>query len=400
MKKIYKVGRTYSSSSKSSEGDQFKGWINIKNSGMNDAGIRHLKYVNLSSLKGQIPHVKYNSPNIKSPSVVYLPAYVVLLTSSRSGSNHNPWDDYINISDGEIIYWGDAKSCDKREFMDFYGNKILNVINDYRLLGERELMPPILHFSKQSSGKVTFNGLCVLEDLQIKAYYDGDKPIKNFCCNLCILDTHEVDVEWLHYRATIDDLTKLNDKAKTPDVWLSYIKKDVKRLNIYKRQIRKPKEQLPSDKNDMLILEELYNHSPEDFEKIIVALFREMTWITHKIEGTRITKDGGFDFWGEFVLPAPLKYRIRFLGEVKKYKRRRGVGPGDISRLVARLARDDYGIYMTTSYYTEQAQQEVLQDKYPVKLFSGIDVVNLFKELQLITNDHNINPEWLESVLK
>lgn len=404
IKRIYKIGSTYSSSLKNSEGDQFKGWINIENSGMNDSGIRHLKYVNLSSLKNELPHTIYYSnrntdKNQLSTSVVYLPAYVVLLTSHKSTSNHNPWDDYVNISDGEIIYWGDAKNCDRREFMDFYGNKVLNTINDYRLSGQREFIPPILHFSKHSSGRVTFNGLCVLEDLQIQSYYDHDQPIKNFRCKLCILDTHEVDVEWLHHRARIDDLKKLNDKEKTPEIWLNYIKKDVRRLNIYKSQIRKKEDQLPSNEQDMLILENLNNYSPTDFEKIIVALFRDITSITHKIEGTRAIKDGGFDFWGEFILPAPLNYHIRFLGEVKRYRQTNSIGPGQVSRLVARLGRDEFGIYITTSYYTEQAQQEVLQDRYPVKLFSGIDVVNLFKEAQLITDDHKINPQWLDSVL-
>lgn len=194
-------------------------------------------------------------------------------------------------------------------------------------------------------------------------------------------------------------MKKLNDKEKTPEIWLNYIKKDVRRLNIYKSQIRKKEDQLPSNKQDMLILENLNNYSPTDFEKIIVALFRDITSITHKIEGTRAIKDGGFDFWGEFILPAPLNYHIRFLGEVKRYRQTNSIGPGQVSRLVARLGRDEFGIYITTSYYTEQAQQEVLQDRYPVKLFSGIDVVNLFKEAQLITDDHKINPQWLDSVL-
>lgn len=398
MVKMYKLGHTYSSSQKGGRKDQFKGWINIKGSGMNDSGVRHLKYLNINSLKGELPCTQYR--NKSSISDVYLPAYVVLVTSHENKNRHNPWEDYVDISNGEIIYWGDAKKCDKREFLDFYGNRILNAINDYRLSGNREFMPPILHFSKHKSGFVVFNGLCILEDLQIQSYNDGKVPIKNFRCKLCILDAHEVDVEWLHYRATIDDLRKLNDRKKTPEVWLSYIKKNIRRLNIYKSQIRSQQDQLPSNDKDMSILKNLNNYTPEQFEKIIVALFRDITPITHKIEGTRATKDGGFDFWGEFLLPSPLNYHIRFLGEVKKYDVNKGIDPGKVSRLVARLGRDEFGIYITTSYYTKQTQQEVLQDRYPVKLFSGIDVVNLFKELQLITNDHEINTEWLENVFR
>ena len=43
---------------------------------------------------------------------------------------------------------------------------------------------------------------------------------------------------------------------------------------------------------------------------------------------------------------------------------------------------------MTTSYYTRQAQEEVLEDAYPVKLFPGIDLVRFLRELKLIVDDH------------
>ena len=49
---------------------------------------------------------------------------------------------------------------------------------------------------------------------------------------------------------------------------------------------------------------------------MIVALFRELTDITHHIQRTRRTGDGGFDFFGTFILPHPIKYEVKFRGEV------------------------------------------------------------------------------------
>ena len=81
---------------------------------------------------------------------------------------------------------------------------------------------------------------------------------------------------------------------------------------------------------------------------------------------------------GEFILPDPFKYPIKFKGEVKRHKS--GIGPKDVSRLVARLGRGEYGLFFTTSYFTSDAQKEVILDNYPVRLISGADLYDYFYE--------------------
>jgi restriction endonuclease Mrr len=93
-----------------------------------------------------------------------------------------------------------------------------------------------------------------------------------------------------------------------------------------------------------------------------------------------------------------MKYEIEFLGEAKKFARKSPVQPRHVSRLVARLNRGQFGIFVTTSYYTSQAQKEDLEDGYPVRLFSGNDLVNILKELRLV-HKGMIKKEWLETVL-
>ena len=103
-------------------------------------------------------------------------------------------------------------------------------------------------------------------------------------------------------------------------------------------------------------------------------------------------------FFGEFKLSSILEYRIKFRGEVKKWDIKRNVSPKDVSRLVARLKRGEYGIFVTTSTFSKQTQEEVLIDGYPVKLISGIDLVNMFKHLNLI-NDNSIKTYWVKNIL-
>jgi len=120
--------------------------------------------------------------------------------------------------------------------------------------------------------------------------------------------------------------------------------------------------------------------------------------ITHQISGTKKTGDGGFDFYGTFNLPRPINYKISFLGEVKRYGRDKAIDPKTLSRLVARLNRKEYGIFVTTSYFTPQAQKEVLSDAYPVHLISGQDLLNIMKDLNVIKQG-KLDTDWLDAVI-
>jgi len=102
--------------------------------------------------------------------------------------------------------------------------------------------------------------------------------------------------------------------------------------------------------------------------------------------------------FGFFRLPEPIDYLIRFKGEAKKWTKT-PVGPKDVSRLVARLQRGEYGLFFTTSSFTTQAQKEVIEDGYPVRLFSGLDIVNILKRANRVTGGH-IDKAWLATVLE
>jgi HJR/Mrr/RecB family endonuclease len=381
MQKTYRLGYDYiDTASIKNDSDQFLRWINIEGSGMrNSPGIRPLKFIN----------------NILEK----VPAYLILVTNDKSSGEKNPWDDIVDFTYGEILYWGDAKYHHIKKYNDFEGNTKLEIIYDLILENKLGLVPPILHFSKPETGIVRFNGLCTLEKLELTWFVDKytSLPIKNYRCHLRILDCEEVEVNWLHDRAKAKDLIKMDNYA--PKVWKDYKRGKISKLQVWKSKIRGTKDQLPREgTTEKKILDQLLSLSPSEFEAVIVSIFKQMKEVTHSITKTRATRDGGFDFFGHFTLPYPLSYDIRFLGEVKKYSRNIAVQPKHISRLVARLSRGQYGIFVTTSYYTKQAQEEVFEDGYPVKLISGIDLVIFLRELRLVQND-KLSETWLNSVI-
>jgi hypothetical protein len=360
------------------QGDEFSGWLSAdgRTIGMT-GGIRPRAYVR--------------------SMVTNLPAYVVLVTAKVAGTYANPWHDIIDDRAGVIRYWGDAKYSNREKSCDaFPGNKCLKGVYDELLVGDRSFLPPILHFSRPATGQVIFNGLCCLDSMELTWFEDAGRPIRNYRYSLSILDTEFVSVNWLKSRVVATGKEALTDGA--PSVWCDYLRGQTRRRQVWKAHVRTTREQLPDrGSSDEKVLRQLAELAPDQFEAVIVALFREMKSVEHSITQTRYVNDRGFDFFGTFTMPLPVGYEIPFRGEVKRWKQ--GVGVGEVSRLVARLRRGEYGIFVTTSYYTSQAQEEVLEDAYPVKLFSGVDLVRFLRELKLITGEQ-LREEWLASVVQ
>lgn len=373
----YRLGHDYrDTGSVSNPTDEFLGWINLPGSGMrNMGGIRPLKYV-----VGSAP----------------APAAIVLVTDERSaGSTSNPWDDLVDIRHGRIVYWGDAKFDPIRAVDAFPGNRALRQAFDQVLDGNLVAVPPILHFSKQMTGRLRFNGLCVLDRLELTWFEDHGRPVRNYRAHLTILDEEFVDVSWLRARMT-GHPGGLDTPA--PAAWRRYQKGVVDRLRVWAPLLRPAATQLPgAGSSDAHVLAQLVSLTPTGFEAAVVSILGELDEVRHNVTRTKPTADGGFDFVGSFTLPPPIQYEIPFRGEAKRYARTTAVGPKDVSRLVARLTRGQYGIFVTTSYFTRQTQEEVLEDRYPTTLIAGADLVRIMRELR-IAKSGRISESWLNAV--
>lgn len=374
----YRLGHGFRDKGSSNDPeDEFLRWINIPGSGIrNMGGIRPLKFTQLS-----LP----------------VHAYIVLVTVERSrGSAANPWEDLVDLPAGRIVYWGDAKFGNKT-VDEFTGNRALRSAWDQVLDNRREFIPPILHFSKPKVGTMRFNGLCVLDRLDL-TWFEDDRghPVRNYRSHLSILDEEFVDLDWLHNRARASSQSELASGG--PSAWRRYQAGMVDRLRIWAPSVRSKEAQVPTaGTSDRRIIDELVSMSPTEFEAAVVSVFRELEDVRHTITRTRPTADGGFDFFGNFILPPPMRYEIDFLGEAKKFSATTAVQPKHVSRLVARLGRGQYGLFVTTSYFTRQTQEEVLADGYPTSLIAGADLVGMMRELR-IARGANISPTWLKAV--
>jgi ABC-type lipopolysaccharide export system ATPase subunit len=86
-----------------------------------------------------------------------------------------------------------------------------------------------------------------------------------------------------------------------------------------------------------------------------------------------------------------------FALEAKAYGLANGVGVSDLSRLISRLKHRQFGVLVTTSYLAQQAYIELREDRHPVVVMSGGDIVEVLRG-QGIRSPAQVR-QWLEQIL-
>jgi hypothetical protein len=87
---------------------------------------------------------------------------------------------------------------------------------------------------------------------------------------------------------------------------------------------------------------------------------------------TRGAGDGGTDFVGRLDVGAgDAVARLVVLGQAKCVQPSTSISAEQIARVVARLRRGWIGVYVTTGVYSRAAQEEILDDQYPILLLDG-----------------------------
>ena len=171
-----------------------------------------------------------------------------------------------------------------------------------------------------------------------------------------------------------------------PASWKEWIKKGNSTLEKVRRRVSKlhtvtKAEQTPlSNSNEEKILREIYDYyqsRKSRFEGLAAAVAEkifvdtvgkyQVGWITPS------TSDGGADFYGRLDIGKGFgKAKLIVLGQAKCETLNSATGGNHIARTVARLKRGWIGMYVTTSFFSEAVQREVIEDEYPIMLVNGL----------------------------
>lgn len=325
----------------------------------------------------------------KRPSVDTLKLLVL-----KSNFNDPDWPDYIDTESGIFTYYGDNKDAKGIHDTPRQGNQILRNLFDARHSSiSFDHFPVILLFGGTGQYRdLRFLGLAVPgaqflgpdDDLVAiwRAKGTNNTRFQNYKSTFTILDVPIVTRQWIndikHGRAV--------SSVHAPKPWLEWLK-GRRYLPLYAPHsidIRSKEQQLPQSAEDsriLSILYEKYHKNPFDFESAAVQIARLFMPDIGPCEITRPWRDGGRDAVGTYRIGiGRSSIEVEFALEAKCYDPKgKGVGVRELSRLLSRLRHRQFGILVTTSYLASQAYTELKEDKHPVVIISGRDIVGILK---------------------
>lgn len=299
------------------------------------------------------------------------------------------WPDQLDETTGTFIYYGDNRHPGRLlHDTPRFGNQLLRQIFDWVHLGQRHLVPPILIFTTDATGKAfRFRGLAVpgspalaaTEDLVALWKTTEGQRFQNYKAVFTILDEAVIPRAWVHAvgRGEVSSLA--------PDTWKAWVGAGGIRPLMAPRSllVRSKAEQLPATPEDQALIEVIrqrYKDNPYGFEACAGALTRLLLPDVARLDLTRPWRDGGRDGIGRLRIGrSPAAIEVDFALEAKCYGANSAVGVREVSRLISRIKHREFGVLVTTSYVDRQAYQEVTDDGHPVILTAAQDIVGLLR---------------------
>ncbi|WP_424213945.1 restriction endonuclease [Streptomyces sp. BI20] len=347
------------------------------------------------------------------------PRPVILLRSSpaKAGTSQTPWHDTFDLEHGHVRYYGDHKATSKEEIGQTRGNAaMLAALARHRGLTpeDRAGAEPLLLFRGVSrngkpKGFVEFCGLGVIERAERIVQWSEDKalPFVNYVYDIALLDLSAegdaVDWDWiLARRRALADPSISNsvfDQPAVPASWRKWVEQGHTSLprtrrRVARARVRSLRAQRTAEDDPMAIdlrtVYEMFHDRKHDFEHVASAVaarvlggatgggYRE-GWVTRR------SGDGGADFVGRVDLGKGIAgTSLVVLGQAKCVKPTQAVSAEQIARVVARLQRGWIGAFVTTGVFSEAAQLEMVEDRYPIALIGGLDLI---RELRAMARD-------------
>jgi hypothetical protein len=209
---------------------------------------------------------------------------------------------------------------------------------------------------------------------------------QNYRATFTVLDVPAVSRAWID-----DILAGLPTSSNAPGAFIEWVDRGRYRPLEALRTIRwrSRDEQLPSSAEARQIMAAVHGHfasRPTEFEKCAALLARWVAPATVSIDVTRPWMDGGRDAVGQYRIGTGADaINVEFALEAKCFALEHGVGVRATSRLISRLRYRQFGMFVTTSFLSQQAYQEIRQDGHPIIVISAIDIARLLMEHGLTT---------------
>lgn len=333
---------------------------------------------------------------IKRSNETRVPAILIRSSPHKIGSETTPWQDIFDTDNGHIRYYGDNKLPGSDPALA-PGNKVLlEAFSTYNDADKRRLSTPLIFYKSvrkndKDKGYIEFNGFGIIKGVELVTQYDRklDRTFSNYAFNFHIFSMAEenevFDWRWINDRRD-KNITLEETLRYAPMAWKDWIKHGNKVLERNRRRVSKlmtktRQEQVPATgSKEEKVLNEIYRYyqgRKTKFEGLASAVTAKIIkdQIGHYKEGwiTPASSDGGADFYARVEIGTGFgRAKLIVLGQAKCESLNTPTGGNHIARTVARLRRGWLGVYVTTSFFSEAVQREIIEDEYPILLINGL----------------------------
>jgi Restriction endonuclease AspBHI N-terminal/Restriction endonuclease len=355
----------------------------------------------------QLDHGIDSVVRVKAIDGVRRPAILIASKPHRAGSDWTPWHDELNPERGHIRYFGDNKASMGPHPLATTGNR--SVIEEFPLYqsssrDERLRAAPMLFFESmvhggRAKGFWRFIGVGMVERAELVTQVDPrGRWFVNYVFDCAVLDLspESLQVSWSWIAARRDPTKTLEEAlALAPSSWRLWVEQGAKAIERVRQSInrtalmthadQRPEPGTPGESALRTVVshykrtgtyEGVGEHRFEGLaSEVVGTALRESGqyrpgWITKR------SGDGGVDFVSRLDIGAGAgALKLVVLGQAKCVAESAPPASGlDLARTVARLDRGWVGAFVTTGHFSEQAQREVIGDRFPLLLLSGRQV--------------------------
>jgi len=335
------------------------------------------------------------------------PAILISSSPHKAGSIETPWEDTFDPDNGHIRYYGDNKSSDK-DPGHAPGNKVLLEAYKVHSSTERDVREkqgfPLLFFRRvahggRAKGQVLFQGFGIIQSVELITQYDARNQCSftNYVFDFVVFNLKKENEDfawkWINDRRE-KQLCVMNANKNAPQSWKDWLIGGPEKLDRCRRRVSKllvvpssnQKPKIGSKETEILqTVYEFYDARKNRFEALALFVTEQILkqsgdmfrrgWITSA------TGDGGADFIGRLDIGSGFSsIKIIILGQAKCEQLNTPTNGQHIARTVARLKRGWIGVYVTTSYFSEPVQQEIIEDQYPILMINGLKIAEVLAD--------------------
>ena len=298
------------------------------------------------------------------------------------------WPDSLDREEGLFVYYGDNRSPGHAlNDTPVGGNALLELVFSLAHGASRDKVPPFLCFESFEGADGMYMrflgvaapgrpGVSGLEDLVAVWRIKDGKRFQNYRALFSILEAETVGHAWL------EDLVQgvlPSASRHCPEAWRTWVAHNRYHLLRCERtiQVRSRVEQTPRNERERAVLKALISElSPREFEFAAASLVQLMDPRFVNLEVTPAVRDRGRDVVAQYRVGHEL-HQVLLAAYVEAKQWQGSVGVKPMMRLLSRIKHRDLGVFVTTSYFEKQVQEELREDRHPVILISGGDIARL-----------------------